>query len=525
MLSRVFFLLVVVALIPQYALSVDTKKQRIAILDFTNHANLEDQESLYLSDLVRSEVRGLLSTSSYILMTRDNIVELLPPEISMSDCIGECAIQTGRNVGADFVVSGKIVTYGGQLRISLSLHETETGNLLSSKYCGGESLMDLEGAIPETSAELLRQSPVALAVGVGKGVEGFTDNYSEWSTNRQAAAVVRFKSDPSGAAVDIDGVPSCTTEGSRALLPGRYTVTMKKLRYFARTEEVDISAAGGVIDWKLTPNYGWLSVESRPNGLPVLIDGVPSGRTPVREIEKDAGTYVIRIEDSRYYEASQQIDIHVGSRETVMLNPVPRLGAVVFNVENITGEAVDADIYIDSVKKGKAYEPITLLADKYEVTVRDNKMKWTGIVQVVEKQTSDIRVVLRDKIISDKIRADARILRASIKERKIELSEGWWIGAGICAATGIVAKMVQPEKTDSYLEETGYVDGWTPSAQKTVVNLSITCASICAVVALIHQATIPSESAVINRLMGEDSTVSIDARDGGSISMSLSARF
>ena len=85
---RIAIIFMIVFMSTQASGTTTAKRQRVAILDFTNHAGLKEQESLYISDLVRSDVRGVLSTSSYIIMTRDNILELLPSDISMSDCIG-----------------------------------------------------------------------------------------------------------------------------------------------------------------------------------------------------------------------------------------------------------------------------------------------------------------------------------------------------------------------------------------------------------------------------------------------------
>ena len=66
-------------------------------------------------------------------MTKENIYELLPPDKKkdLSACIGECAVETGRNIGADFVVAGEIVRFAGEIRVSFSLHDTHEGNLLA----------------------------------------------------------------------------------------------------------------------------------------------------------------------------------------------------------------------------------------------------------------------------------------------------------------------------------------------------------------------------------------------------------
>ncbi len=91
---------------------------RVAILDLRNPAELTDQEADYIADLVRGEARKALPPDRYILMTKENIYELLPPDKqSLADCVGECEVQTGRMVGAHYLVTGEVIRFGPELRV------------------------------------------------------------------------------------------------------------------------------------------------------------------------------------------------------------------------------------------------------------------------------------------------------------------------------------------------------------------------------------------------------------------------
>ena len=135
--------------------SSDTQK-RTAVLDLTNRADLQPQEVDYLTSIVRGTVRGVLPTSQYILMTRENIMELLPAGSQLSNCLGDCAVETGRNIGADYVITGEVVKFADELRAIITLHKTDTGNLIIEERVGAGDLKNLESAVEEASITLAK---------------------------------------------------------------------------------------------------------------------------------------------------------------------------------------------------------------------------------------------------------------------------------------------------------------------------------------------------------------------------------
>ena len=123
-----------------------THRDRIAILELGNKTDLSAAEVGYLTDLIRDSARQQLSVNRYVIMTRENIIDLLGDR-AMADCIGECAVQTGRNLGAKYVVAGEVIYFGKSIRISVTLHETEFGNLLESEQAGAPGVEGLEESV------------------------------------------------------------------------------------------------------------------------------------------------------------------------------------------------------------------------------------------------------------------------------------------------------------------------------------------------------------------------------------------
>jgi TolB-like protein len=135
------------------------KKKRIAVLDFRNPAGLKNQEIDYLTDLIRGVARDALPRHQYILMTKENIQDMLPPGKNLAECEGECEVETGRAIGADYLVTGEVLSFGGQLRLSMKLYDVTTGDLLSSKRAKATKVLELETPVEQKVKAMLSVLP------------------------------------------------------------------------------------------------------------------------------------------------------------------------------------------------------------------------------------------------------------------------------------------------------------------------------------------------------------------------------
>jgi TolB-like protein len=130
------------------------ESRRVAVLELSNPAGLDGQEVSYLAGLVRGEALRLPS-GRFLVVTRENLLELLPPGRTLENCLGDCDVETGRNIGADYVLSGEVVRFGGELRLVLRLHETREGRLLADTTARAPTVLGLEGPVMEAAREAL----------------------------------------------------------------------------------------------------------------------------------------------------------------------------------------------------------------------------------------------------------------------------------------------------------------------------------------------------------------------------------
>jgi hypothetical protein len=109
---------------------------------------MNEPELRYLTNELRKQATNELPTASYSVMTRDNIFSLLPPDKNAAECFeGQCLVEIGRNVGADYAVQGTVSKFGSLLTLTVECYETMSGKLLKSFTAESPNV---EGLLGET---------------------------------------------------------------------------------------------------------------------------------------------------------------------------------------------------------------------------------------------------------------------------------------------------------------------------------------------------------------------------------------
>jgi TolB-like protein len=106
--------------------------RRLAVLEFSGR-NLDGDVLAAFSDAVRGGALEGLSGRDIKVMTRESMLVMLR-EMGKSECVeGDCEVETARNIGADFVISGIVVRMDDSYVVTLKLHETKEGALLATE--------------------------------------------------------------------------------------------------------------------------------------------------------------------------------------------------------------------------------------------------------------------------------------------------------------------------------------------------------------------------------------------------------
>ena len=95
---------------------------RLAVLDFRDDAGLPPFERNALADSVRGAALG----APFMVITKENMVALLPPDTDLASCVGECEVDVGRKIGARYLITGQTGMIDGHLQLLLRLYDTES---------------------------------------------------------------------------------------------------------------------------------------------------------------------------------------------------------------------------------------------------------------------------------------------------------------------------------------------------------------------------------------------------------------
>ena len=134
------------------------KIQRIAVLELLNRAPklVSRDEVSYLTNELRT-VASYLPTPKFLVLTQESLEALIDPSKSIEDCVGSCAVETGRIVGARWILTGEVVKFGSSLRVSLKLHDTKSGHFLKGAAVKGKSVEELEQDLHAQALSLVKE--------------------------------------------------------------------------------------------------------------------------------------------------------------------------------------------------------------------------------------------------------------------------------------------------------------------------------------------------------------------------------
>jgi TolB-like protein len=350
-------------------------KRKVAILELQNPAGLSDQEAAYLTDAVRLQAQKSLPADQFQLMTRENILEYLPPGTTLAQCEGNCEVETGRKVGADFVITGDIRKFGTQLKVGLRVHDTATGEMKAAEVGSGRTVDELEAPVKEAAAQLLDRlvgGPRVVAdakVQVSRVDDPKDDGSQIKNPPRDERGFLIVESTPKGARVFINGQEKGDTPYQAELMVGEYVVLVKPLKnlYAAASKRVTVTTTKQRVQMELAPTFGNLRVESEPPGAEILLGSEPTGRvTPFTFKEKPGGRYPVTVRLNLYKPATQTVELGGGKDSVVKVQLAPDFGVL-----EVTSTPAGADIVLDGESTG-ARTPHTFPAKRggeYEVSV------------------------------------------------------------------------------------------------------------------------------------------------------------
>jgi hypothetical protein len=316
-----------------------------------------------------------------------------------------CVVELAGNIDAGLLVWGTVGKIGSQVKIQLSLFDVRQRKALkraSRSVANNEDLY--EGALVAAVQELLgiKAQPAPSAAGVGQE-QTIGEQAQEWNpVTAGEQVIVKFASDPPGAVVLLDGKVLCqdTTKGcSKTVAAGAHTVSMQRENYLDRSETIQVKKGMPSVSFKLTPNFGWLTVRSTPSGLPVLINGQASGTTPIERREMAPGAYEVLVQDTCYFAQGKKLSIERDKDSVVDVALKAREGAIDVSASDKDGNAVEAEVFVDGTRAGATPGVLKVSVCAHEVVVKHPDLgSFSQNLNIGERQTAKVTAVLNVSI-------------------------------------------------------------------------------------------------------------------------------
>jgi TolB-like protein len=133
--------------------TLSAQQKNIAVIQF-DAENISKAEARILSDRLNTE---LFNTGKYIVIERSQIDEVIKEQgFQQSGCVtSECAVEVGKMLGVDAMVSGSIGKIGSFFTISARMVDVQTGKTLNTVSKDVSGSIDI--LLTKTMAEIAYQ--------------------------------------------------------------------------------------------------------------------------------------------------------------------------------------------------------------------------------------------------------------------------------------------------------------------------------------------------------------------------------
>lgn len=315
------FVLALLAVVPGFATTYVAVVETIAENGAIGHS-----ERLFLTDKLRERAKKVLPEyMDYVIMTRENIQQMLPPGKKIEDCEGECLVETGKNIHAHYIAQARVGKFGKQLTLTVELYETRGKNNLKGSFTAMSEdalqlLKEIERQADGMFATIAGGNFGLNAGGGADGFEGINMGGSGYMASGTKRYIVSVNSNPSGAVFSVDGRPDaeCSkTPCDITLSAGSHRFSFGLKMYFDKDTIFEAKQSGQKLAVKLNPNFGELTLKpqlqsgvGKVSDLGFEIDG---NKVSGEKFRLAPGRHSVTISHSCYETANFNVNINNGS--------------------------------------------------------------------------------------------------------------------------------------------------------------------------------------------------------------------
>ena len=336
------------------------------------------------------------------LLQQHTNIQLITPEnlnISGNLPVGGRILDTSKALGLTYVVTGTILL-DNDAEIILKLYHVDTGVLLQQKSVRAESPNALLNYVPTILDDLLLP-----LLNMGK--------------NKDAPNVlISFEAEPrENTLLFVDGKVVCQTlPCTQKVQQGTHNIQFHNPYYEVWAEDQYLTA-GVDVQASLKASFGFVTVNSDPEGIQFQIDGVSMGKTPLSKHRIEQGEHKISVLDPCYTAKEAYITIQNNRNERINLDGIARQAGIDVYLENPSQKA---KVYVDGAYLGETPLSTSVPMCSQELHVENGYGEYTGIMALRESEVEKFVVPLHKKRRRNKdaVRATQKSTGESFKQRR-----------------------------------------------------------------------------------------------------------
>ena len=363
--------------------------KRVAVLELRHSKALASEAVSYLADRVR-QIAQARAGDVVLLLTRQNLSAMLPPGTRLEECEGECEVETGRNIGADYVIAGRVLPFEKGLRAILTLHDTASGRQVASGHARGADLQTIEASLVATTQQLVDAIPEVRAA-----------KPPAPSARSSRPAVLRVNA-PRGTTITVDGRDGGMAPSVLSVRPGGRRIELAHT-CGGRWQGTLALIAGQETPLNVTFEEDCVGVDmhSVPSGARLTIDGLDMGETPTRVYLKSRHSHRISLRKAGLIPQDTSLYL-VKTRKTPWVwHLLPPNKAARIIASRPDGTECHGPISIDGKKMGQTPWTGMLAQGRYKVKTvcgprtGERMVGWPQVQSQVDVRTEDNQGELR----------------------------------------------------------------------------------------------------------------------------------
>jgi formylglycine-generating enzyme required for sulfatase activity len=212
-------------------------------------------------------------------------------------------------------------------------------------------------------------------------------------------AQVAITSEPSGAAVSVDGKRVGTTPLSVDIPAGNHVVGYALGGFKPVSSRIGVTAneARSLPVAKLQPSDGNLALTSDPGSASVSVDGKYLGDSPLDLYLSPGRAHSVRVSKRGHATRTIEVSVASGESRTIDVTLEPHYGELA-----VVAAPPDAEVLVDGSSRGAASQVLRLLATPHEIVVRKRGFETFRTEVTIRPdfpQTIQVELVSLDRVV------------------------------------------------------------------------------------------------------------------------------